>query len=99
MQKKIMIGISCICILLTAGIFFAAFLLREPMRQETAQSDTQIQLADITAQCQIWESRYGKENEFPVDIFKDLQRYVAEENVQRRFPPTGRRRFSVLWRN
>ena len=78
MQNRIMISMSCIWILLTAGIFFAGFSIREPERQETVQSDTQIQLADITAQCEVWESRYGEENALPVDIFKDLQRYVAE---------------------
>ena len=78
MRNKVMTSMSYICILLIAGIFFTGIIIREPERQETSQSDTQIQLADITAQCEVWESRYGKENELPVDIFKDLQRYVAE---------------------
>lgn len=49
----------------------------EPDGQESAQDDAQIPLADIAAQCQIWERRYGKENTLPVEIFQDLQRYVA----------------------
>lgn len=49
----------------------------EPDGQESAQDDVQIPLADIAVQCQIWERRYGKENTLPVEIFQDLQRYVA----------------------
>lgn len=46
--------------------------------QESVQNDTQIRLADIAAQCEVWERRYGEENTLPVEIFQDLQRYVAE---------------------
>ncbi|MDE6702042.1 MAG: hypothetical protein K2K10_13690, partial [Acetatifactor sp.] len=46
--------------------------------QESVQNDMQILLADIAAQCEVWERRYGEENTLPVEIFQDLQRYVAE---------------------
>lgn len=46
--------------------------------REAAQNERQIQLADIAAQCMVWESRYGTENALPVELFADLQRYVAE---------------------
>lgn len=55
------------------------FELQEDVEgQELAQNDTQILLADIAAQCEVWERRYGEENTLPVEIFQDLQRYVAE---------------------
>ncbi|MDE6674122.1 MAG: hypothetical protein K2K19_04810, partial [Acetatifactor sp.] len=60
----------CICILLTASGCSTG-------GQETAQNDTPILLADITMQCEVWESRNGEEDTLPVEIFKDLQRYVA----------------------
>lgn len=46
------------------------------------QKNTQIRLADITVQCQAWERRFGKENTLPVELFKDLQPYVAEGNCE-----------------
>lgn len=46
--------------------------------QESVQNDTKILLADIAAQCAVWERRYGEEAALPVEIFQDLQRYVAE---------------------
>ncbi len=51
---------------------------RESDGQESVQDNTQIRLADIAAQCAVWERRYGEENTLPVEIFQDLQRYVAE---------------------
>lgn len=46
--------------------------------REAAQNDGIIQQADIAAQCEVWESRYGTEAALPVELFSDLQRYVAE---------------------
>lgn len=39
--------------------------------REAAQNERQIQLADIVAQCMVWESRYGTENALPVELFAD----------------------------
>lgn len=51
--------------------------------QEEIQEDGQIPLADLTAQCEAWEGRNGAENSLPVEILKDLQRYVAEAECAR----------------
>lgn len=57
-------------------VFFA--LLIVCVRAAAQNDDQQIKQADIAAQCSAYESRYGTEGELPVELFTDLQRYVAE---------------------
>lgn len=52
--------------------------LNEADAREPAQKDEPIPQADVAAQCRAWESRYGTEAALPVELFADLQRYVAE---------------------
>ncbi len=53
-------------------------VLKKADERKAAQADMQIGQADIAAQCRVWESRYGTEDRLPVELFSDLQRYVAE---------------------
>ena len=53
-------------------------VLKKADERKAAQADMQIRQADIAAQCRVWESRDGTEDRLPVELFSDLQRYVAE---------------------
>lgn len=53
-------------------------LLIACVRAAAQNDDQQIKQADIAAQCSAWERRYGTEGELPVELFIELQRYVAE---------------------
>ncbi|MCM1120703.1 MAG: hypothetical protein NC543_15225 [bacterium] len=56
----------------------AGNFLKKMDGRKAAQNDGPIQQADIAAQCEVWESRYEMEAALPVELFSDLQRYVAE---------------------
>lgn len=74
--------------IISAGIVLASFLVLcfyvwnrdfvpENGGENLSVEPDEILLADIASQCEVWERRYGEENTLPVEIFQDLQRYVA----------------------